>query len=103
MEWGGNPHAIGAIASARRQVVRLAQPAARGRLAIVPPSDAYRSEAPTSPEVPLVPCPACANDGEATGDRLVQLPSGTWMRRACESCGGFGKVSLEELERFRTF
>jgi hypothetical protein len=85
--------------------VRVAALVARGRLPIVPPSDRYRSEseAPTSPEVPLVACPACADEGgEPTGDRLSQLPSGTWVRQFCESCHGLGKLDREGMERYRT-
>jgi hypothetical protein len=67
-----------------------------------PPSDPYRSEAPTLSEVPLVPCPACTNeDGESTGDRLVQLPSGTWTRQPCESCRGLRKLDREGMNRHR--
>ena len=82
---------------------RVAPLVARGTLPLVPLSDRYRSEAPTSPEVALVPCPACADErGEPTGDRLSQLPSGTWVRQFCESCHGSGKLDREGMARYRT-
>jgi hypothetical protein len=36
------------------------------------------------------------------GDHLVQIPSGTWVRRTCESCRGSKKLDREGLARYRT-
>jgi hypothetical protein len=73
------------------------------RFETVSSSDRLRSEAPTSPEIALVPCPACANEhGEPMGEHLVQLPSGTWVRRTCESCQGLRRLDREALARYRT-
>jgi hypothetical protein len=66
-------------------------------------SDPYRSEAPASPDLEVVPCPACVNEsGEPTGDHLVQLPSGTWIRQPCESCLGLRKLDSEGMAWYRT-
>jgi len=65
-------------------------------------ADRYRAEAPTSPDIALVPCPACVDDGgEATGQVLVRLPSGTWLRRTCDSCLGLRKLDREGIARHR--
>ena len=65
-------------------------------------SDRYRAEAPTLPDLTLVPCPACTDDGgESTGECLVELASGTWVRRRCESCLGLRKLDREGLARHR--
>jgi len=54
------------------------------------------SDGSNSPDLTLVPCPACLDDrGEPTGETLVQLPSGTWVRQVCESCGGLKKVERD--------
>lgn len=68
----------------------------------MPSSDGFQSKAPTSPDVTLSPCPACLDDGgEPTGEKLVQLPSGTWLRQVCESCRGLGKLDGEGMARHR--
>jgi hypothetical protein len=52
---------------------------------------------PNCTDLALVPCPACLDDrGEPTGDALVELPSGTWVRQVCEVCGGRKKVERAE-------
>lgn len=57
-------------------------------------------EPPPLPDDPLVPCPACEDEGGVpTGDILVQLPSGTWLRDTCHVCKGQKKVHREELAR----
>jgi CheY-like chemotaxis protein len=48
----------------------------------------------------LVPCPACEDDGGVpTGDVLVQLPSGTWVRDTCDVCLGQRMLDRRELAR----
>jgi hypothetical protein len=55
---------------------------------------------PTLPDDPLAPCPACEDEaGMPTGDVLVQLPSGTWVRDTCNVCQGRKQVHREELAR----
>lgn len=50
-----------------------------------------------------MPCPACVDDrGEPTGEMLVQLPSGTWVRRQCECCLGLRRVDRDGLDRYRS-
>ena len=68
----------------------------------MPSSDHYRAEAPTSPDITLVACPACMDDaGESTGQTLQRLPSGTWVRQMCESCLGLRKLDREGMARHR--
>jgi hypothetical protein len=68
----------------------------------MPSSNRNRAEAPTAPDIVLVPCPACVDDGgEPTGQALVRLPSGTWTRQRCESCLGLRKLDREGLARHR--
>jgi hypothetical protein len=68
----------------------------------VPSSDRFRAETPTSPDILLVPCPACVDDGgESTGQTLVRLPSGTWVRERCESCLGLRKLDREGIARHK--
>src|ERR1039457_3602863 len=70
------------------------------RLPTLSSSDRYRAEAPTSPDIVLVPCPACVNDsGESTGQSLVLLPSVTWIRKRCGSCLGLRKLDREGIAR----
>jgi hypothetical protein len=72
-------------------------------LGVVAPSGEFKSEPPTAPNLSLVPCPACCNEtGESTGDRLVQLESGTWVRQPCAFCSGSGTLDAEGLARYRT-
>jgi CheY-like chemotaxis protein len=48
----------------------------------------------------LAPCPACEDEGGVpTGDVLVQLPTGTWVRDTCNVCHGRKKLNREELAR----
>jgi CheY-like chemotaxis protein len=48
----------------------------------------------------LVPCPACEDEGGVpTGDVLVQLPSGTWIRDTCEVCQGQRMLDRRQLDR----
>jgi hypothetical protein len=48
-----------------------------------------------STELGSLACTACIDErGQPTGDRLVQLASGTWVRRLCESCRGTKKIGL---------
>jgi CheY-like chemotaxis protein len=55
---------------------------------------------PPLPGNPLAPCPACEDEGGVpTGDVLVQLPSGTWVRDTCNVCHGEKRVHREEVER----
>ena len=59
--------------------------------------------APSLPEVTLVPCPACQDEaGEATGDVMTLLPSGTWARETCDLCGGVKTLDREALARRRS-
>jgi len=61
-----------------------------------------RRGAPSVPEVVLVPCPACQDEGgEPTGDVLVQLPSGAWVRETCDFCGGVKRLDAKEVARRR--
>jgi hypothetical protein len=70
----------------------------RYALNFVPSSD---HSAPADPA--LVPCPACMDDrGEPSGDALVQLPSGTWVRQKCGSCRGLKKLDREGMARHRS-
>jgi CheY-like chemotaxis protein len=56
--------------------------------------------APPVPAEPLAPCPACEDEaGVPTGEVLVQLLSGTWVRDTCNLCHGHKKVLREELAR----
>jgi CheY-like chemotaxis protein len=55
---------------------------------------------PPLPADTLAPCPACEDEaGIATGDVLVQLPSGTWVRETCDVCLGRKRVRRDELAR----
>lgn len=57
------------------------------------PKRPFRSEPPTDPNPHLVDCPACLDEqGEPTGEVLVQLPSGTWVRERCVLCRGFKQI-----------
>jgi hypothetical protein len=61
-----------------------------------------RRGAPSVPDVVLVACPACQNEeGEPTGDVLVQLPSGAWVRETCDFCGGVKRLDAREVARRR--
>lgn len=67
----------------------------------VVPSGEFHSDAPTAPKGSAVLCPACADEaGASTGDRLVQLESGTWVRQPCEICCGSGRLDGEALARY---
>ncbi len=55
---------------------------------------------PPLPVEPPAPCPACEDEaGVPTGEVLVQLLSGTWVRDTCNVCRGHKSVSREELAR----
>lgn len=55
---------------------------------------------PPLPGDPTVPCPACEDEGGLpTGDVLVQLPSGTWVRDTCDVCRGAKRVHRDDLAR----
>lgn len=55
---------------------------------------------PPLPGDETVPCPACEDEGGVpTGDVLVQLPSGTWIRDTCDVCQGQRRVHRDELAR----
>jgi CheY-like chemotaxis protein len=55
---------------------------------------------PPLPGDPTVPCPGCEDEGGLpTGDVLVQLPSGTWVRDTCDVCRGARRVHRDELAR----
>lgn len=55
---------------------------------------------PPLPGDVTAPCPACEDEGGVpTGDVLVQLPSGTWVRDTCDVCHGAKRVRCEELAR----
>ncbi|HEX8793392.1 MAG TPA: response regulator [Polyangiaceae bacterium] len=55
---------------------------------------------PPLPGDQTAPCPACEDEGGMpTGDVLVQLPSGTWVRDTCDVCRGARRVQREELAR----
>ena len=57
------------------------------------PNPNFPSERPTDPSYRLVDCPACRDEsGEPTGDALVRVPSGTWVRKSCDLCSGSKKV-----------
>ncbi len=49
-------------------------------------------------ELGSLACTACIDErGQPTGDTLVQLASGTWVRRSCESCRGTKKIDHSQL------
>lgn len=55
---------------------------------------------PPLPGDQTAPCPACEDEGGVpTGDVLVQLPSGTWVRDTCDVCHGQKRVHREEVAR----
>lgn len=55
---------------------------------------------PPLPGDQTAPCPGCEDEGGLpTGDVLVQLPSGTWVRDTCDVCHGAKRVQRDELAR----
>jgi hypothetical protein len=56
----------------------------------------------TSPALAYVECPACRDDeGQPTGEALVQIRSGTWVRRVCEACEGKKVLDAEGIATWR--
>jgi CheY-like chemotaxis protein len=62
---------------------------------------AWMKRVPPPPhDAAFAPCPACRDEaGVPTGDGLVQLLSGTWVRNTCRVCRGQKKVHREVLAR----
>lgn len=55
---------------------------------------------PPLPGDQTVPCTACEDEGGVpSGDVLVQLPSGTWIRDTCDVCRGQRRVHRDDLAR----
>lgn len=60
------------------------------------PNEFDKKEADTRPDHGTF-CPAC----EGSGERLVQLETGTWVPRICDVCMGRKRLTAEELAKYK--
>ena len=95
------PQALAALDLARQQGRRFVSIVDDTTGAIVDERQArtwVKRGPPPLPADLFAPCPACEDEGGvSTGDVLVQLPSGTWLREPCTVCHGSKRVQRATL------